>query len=84
MAQFAFHPPVRLRTGPGTAIRSLQQAAQVVRDHAQSHAGGRARNLLTRIEGAMTLREAQDAGNAFRAWAAAEGLTLVPPEDRAQ
>jgi hypothetical protein len=81
MAQFAFHPPVRLRTGPGIAIRSLQQAAQVVREHAQDHVSSRTRTLLTRIEGAMTLREAREAGNAFRAWAAAEGLTLVPPED---
>jgi hypothetical protein len=81
MAQFAFHPPVHLRTGPRTAIRSLQQAAQVVREHAREHASGRTYNLLIRIEGAMTLREAQAAGNAFRVWAAAEGLVLVPPED---
>jgi hypothetical protein len=36
---------------------------------------------LHQIKSAATLEGAEAAGNAFRAWAEAEGLLLVPPED---
>jgi len=36
---------------------------------------------LHQIKSAATLEEAEAAGNAFRGWAEAEGLLLVPPED---
>jgi len=40
-----------------------------------------ARELLHRIKRASTLQEGEAAGKAFRAWAEAQGLLLVPPED---
>jgi hypothetical protein len=36
---------------------------------------------LHQIKGATTFEQAEAAGKAFRAWAEAEGLLLVPPED---
>jgi hypothetical protein len=61
-------------------IRSLE-AAKVIRRHAGDRPNGKAQELLHRIKGASTLEEADTAGKAFRAWAEAEGLLLVPPED---
>jgi hypothetical protein len=37
--------------------------------------------VLRQIKSAKTLEQAEAAGKAFRAWAEAEGLLLVPPED---
>jgi hypothetical protein len=42
---------------------------------------GAQRDLLHRIKDASTMEEADAAGKAFRAWAEAQGLLLVPPED---
>jgi hypothetical protein len=41
----------------------------------------RPEDLLHRIESASTTAQAEAAGKAFRDWAEAEGLLLVPPED---
>jgi hypothetical protein len=69
MAEHAIHPPIHLVTHTDEPIRSLEAAAKVIR------------RQLHQIKSAATLEGAEAAGNAFRAWAEAEGLLLVPPED---
>jgi hypothetical protein len=81
MAEFAIHPPVHLVIHPDEPIRSLEAAATVVRRHSGEHLDASTSNLLQRIERASTPEQADDAGRAFRAWAGARGLLLVPPED---
>lgn len=66
---------------PDEPIRSLEAAAKVIRRHGGDHSDRSAESLLRRIEQASTTEEADAAGQAFRAWAQAEGLLLVPPED---
>jgi hypothetical protein len=51
------------------------------RRHAGEHLDRNAENVLRQIKSAKTLEQADAAGKAFRAWAEAEGLLLVPPED---
>jgi hypothetical protein len=81
MPQHAIHPPIHLVIHPDEPIRSLEAAAKVIRRHAGDRPDGKAQELLHWIKGASTLEEADTAGKAFRAWAEAEGLLLVPPED---
>jgi hypothetical protein len=78
MAERAVHPPIHLVTHPDEPIRSLEAAAKVIRRHAGDHLDPNAQDLL---QHASMLQEADAAGNAFRAWAEAQGLLLVPPED---
>jgi hypothetical protein len=82
MAEYAIHPPVHLRLHPDEPIRSLDAAVNVVRTHAGEHPDTRTEGLLRRLEAASTPEQADQAGQAFRAWAAEQGLLLVPPEDR--
>jgi hypothetical protein len=82
MSAFAIDPPVHLRAHPEQAIRSLDEAADVVRGYAREHFDPATESVLHRLEGAVTLYEAKDAANAFRAWAEHEGMLLIPPEDR--
>ncbi|MBV8793217.1 MAG: hypothetical protein JO237_14345 [Pseudolabrys sp.] len=84
MTDFAIHPPVHLRADPDTAIRSLIEAAAIVRKHGGDQGDRRATSVLYRLESASTPEDAEEAGSAFRAWARAEGLLLVPPEDAAR
>jgi hypothetical protein len=84
MAEHAIHPPIHLVIHPDEPIRLLEAAAKVIRHHAGDHLDRKAQELLHRIKGALTLEEADAAGKAFRAWAEAEGLLLVPPEDDAR
>ncbi|HEX2354778.1 MAG: hypothetical protein ACM30D_15130 [Hyphomicrobiales bacterium] len=81
MAEHAIHPPIHLVTHPDEPIRSLEAAAKVIRRHAGDHLDRDAENVLRQIKSAKTLEQAEAAGKAFRAWAEAEGLLLVPPED---
>ncbi len=81
MAEHAIHPPIHLVMHPDEPIRSLEAAAKVVRRHAGEHPDRNAQVLLNRIEAASTSEQADDAGKAFRAWAQAHGLLLVPPEN---
>jgi hypothetical protein len=83
MAEHAIHPPIHLVIHPDEPIRSLEAAAKVVRRHAGDHLDREAQGLLHRIESAATAEQADAAGKAFRAWAEAEGLLLIPPEDGA-
>jgi len=84
MAEHAIHPPIHLVIHPDEPIRSLEAAAKVTRRHAGDHLDRKAQELLHRIKGALTPEAADAAGKAFRAWAEAEGLLLVPPEDDAR
>ena len=72
MPEHAIHPPIHLVTHPDEPIRSLEAAAKVIRPAIMS---------MHRIKRASTLQEDEAAGKAFRAWAEAQGLLLVPPED---
>jgi hypothetical protein len=81
MPQHAIHPPIHLIIHPDEPIRSLEAAAKVIRRHAGDHLDRKAEELLHRIKGALTPEDADATGRAFRAWAEAEGLLLVPPED---
>ena len=81
MAEHAIHPPIHLVTHPDEPIRSLEAAAKVIRRHAGDGLDRNAQDLLQQIKHASTLQEADAAGTAFRAWAEAQGLLLVPPED---
>ena len=82
MAEHAIHPPIHLVTHPDEPIRSLEAAAKVIRRHAGDQLDRKAGHVLHQIKNAATLEQAEAAGKAFRAWAEAEGLLLVPPEDR--
>lgn len=79
-----FIPRFILSATPDEPIRSLEAAAKVVRRHALGHLDREAEGLLHRIEAASTAEQAWAAGKAFRDWAQAEGLLLVPPEDEAR
>jgi hypothetical protein len=81
MAEHAIHPPIHRVMHPEEPIRSLEAAAKVIRRHAGEHLDRNAETLLRQIKSAKTLEQAEAAGKAFRAWAEAEGLLLVPPED---
>jgi hypothetical protein len=81
MAEHAIHPPIHLVTHTDEPIRSLEAAAKVIRRHPGDQRDRRAEHVLHQIKSAATLEGAEAAGNAFRAWAEAEGLLLVPPED---
>ncbi|TMJ88867.1 MAG: hypothetical protein E6G76_09495 [Alphaproteobacteria bacterium] len=81
MAEHAIHPPIHLVTHPDEPIRSLEAAAKVIRRHAGELPRPQRAGLLQQLKHASTLQEAEAAGNAFRAWAEAQGLLLVPPED---
>jgi hypothetical protein len=81
MTDFAIDPPVHLRDRPQVAIRSLDEAAKIVRRYARDHLDSKAESVLHRLEGAFTLEGEQDAANAFRAWADSERLLLIPPEN---
>ena len=82
MAELAIHPPVHLNTHPDEPVRSLEAAAKVVRRHAEEPMDRATEGLVRRLEIASTPEQADEVGNAFRAWAEARGLLLVPPEDK--
>ncbi len=83
MAELAIHPPVHLVIHPDEPIRSLEAALKVVQRHSGATADRRTEALIRRLESASTPEQADEAGNAFRAWAEEHGLLLVPPEDAA-
>jgi len=82
MSDFIINPPVHLRAQPETAIRSLDEAAAVVRRFARDHRDTRAESVLHRLEGATGLDQEAAAALAFRAWAESAGLLLIPNENQ--
>jgi hypothetical protein len=81
MAELAIHPPVHLVMHPDEPVRSLEAAAKIVRRHAGEPMDRTTEGLLHRLETAATPQQADEVGKAFRAWAEAHGLLLIPPED---
>jgi hypothetical protein len=79
MASFAFHPPIHLKHDPDRAVRSLEEATEIVRNHP----GDGADRVLALLDRANSPEKAEAAGRAFREWARKQGLLLVPPEDAA-
>jgi hypothetical protein len=82
MAELAIHPPVHLTLHPDEPIRSLEAALRVVRRHAGEAPNPLTERVIHRLETAATPEQADEAGKAFRAWAEAQGLLLIPPEDK--
>jgi hypothetical protein len=81
-AGIAIHPPVHLVIHPDEPIRSVDDAVKVVERHARSPRDPTAKALMLELTRARTQDEVEAAGNIFREWARAEGLLLVPPEDK--
>jgi hypothetical protein len=84
MPETALDEPIHLNIHPDEPIRSLDAAAKVIHRHAGDRldARARARAVLRRMADASTPAAVAGAAHAFREWARAEGLLLVPPEDK--
>ena len=83
MAELAIHPPVHVSTHPDEPIRTLGAATKFVLRHASDANSSDIALLLAELRGASTPEHADRAGAAFRDWAQARGLLLLPPEDAA-
>jgi hypothetical protein len=82
MASIAIHPPLHLTIHPDEPIRTVEDAVKVVTRHARDPESRETQKLLHALNNARTPEQADRVANAFRNWARAEGLLLVPPEDR--
>jgi hypothetical protein len=82
MSDFVIDPPVHLRAHPEVAVRSLDDAAAVVRQYARDPLDSKAESVLHRLEGATGMAQEAEAALAFRAWAESEGILLIPPQGR--
>jgi hypothetical protein len=67
---------------PEEPIRSLEAALRVVRQYAGEGPNKLTEGVIHRLEAATTPHQADEAGKAFRAWAEAQGILLIPPEDK--
>ena len=76
MTDFAIDPPIRILGRRGAFVRSTEQAAAFMREHMLQGIDGLAREVLRRLENVRSAQEAQDAGQAFRAWIASELLAM--------
>ena len=77
LVTFPFEPPLELSGAPIVLVRSLDDAAGVLRGYAGRRP--RIRDLiLRRLNAAFTERELGDAAISFRWWAEQEGLLHVP------
>ena len=82
MPETALDHPVHLKSHPDEPVRSLDAAAKVVRRHTADRLDAKAQAVLRAIADASTPQGRATAAEAFRRWAADEGLLLIPPEDR--
>jgi hypothetical protein len=82
MASIAIHPPVHLTIHPDEPIRTVEDAVKVITRHASDPDSRDTQKLLHELNNARTPEQANRVATAFRNWAKAEGLLLVPPEDR--
>src|SRR5437879_7249021 len=76
MPETALNEPVHLKTHPDEPVRSLDAAAKVIRRHAHGELDAKAKAVLRRMADASSPKAIAEAGEAFRAWAKAEGLLL--------
>jgi len=70
MTDFVIDPPIRILGRRGGFVRSTEQAAAFMREHMLQHMDSRATEVLRRLEDVRSAEEAQEAGQAFRAWIA--------------
>ena len=71
---YAFDLPVRLRCASGTLIRTVEQAASILRSSLQERFTMEGLNALLMLERAAEGYEIDVARRAFSSWAAHEGL----------
>ena len=82
MPETALDEPIHLNIHPDEPIRSLDAAAKVIHRHAGARLDAKARAVLRCMADASNPAAVAGAARAFRDWAKAEGLLLVPPEDQ--
>jgi di/tripeptidase len=66
MSDFVIDPPIRILGRRGSFVRSTKEAAAFMREHMDVNAAP----VLKRLEGVMSVKEAQEAAKAFRSWIA--------------
>ncbi len=81
MPETALPSVVHLKAHADEPIRTLEAAAKYVRRHAFEGDQATVNALLRDLEYARRPHEIARATQAFRRWAAKQGLLLVPPED---
>ena len=74
---FSFEPALQLAGTPSVLVRSLNDAAGVLRGYA-GHRPATRDTILRRVDAASTEQETCDAATSFRWWAEQEGLLLQP------
>ncbi len=74
MAEYVFNPPLRL--AGGVVVRTLDDAAEFARKYNGAKWVVRRDGVLHSLQGASGEERERDAGNAFRAWAEAEGVLV--------
>jgi hypothetical protein len=79
MPDFAIDPPVHVGN-PEAIVRSVEQAADLVRKCAMADPAGDTSGLLEQLQNVQSSEQAQDAGRAFTAWLRKRDLLLVPPD----
>jgi hypothetical protein len=82
MASLAIHPPVHLTIHPDEPIRTVEDAIKIVQRHAPDRQSRETQRLVAALSHAQSQEQADRVAVSFRSWAQAEGLLLVPPEDR--
>jgi hypothetical protein len=79
LATFPFNPPLQLAGIPTVYVRSLDDAAGVLREYAGRRPVTRD-SVLRRLNAASTEQETGEAAKSFRWWAEQEGLLLSPKQ----
>jgi hypothetical protein len=74
---FSFEPALQLTGTPSVLVRSLHDAAGVLRRYV-GHRPATRDTILRRVDKASTEQESCDAATSFRWWAEQEGLLLQP------
>ncbi len=82
MASLAIHPPVHLTSHPDEPIRTIEDALKVMLRHAREPESRETQRLVAALDHVQSQEQADRVAVLFRDWAQAEGLLLVPPEDR--
>src|SRR5262249_1114980 len=66
MTDFAIDPPIRILGRRGSFVRPPREAAAFIREHMDANAP----IVLDRLEKVTSIKQAQEAANAFRSWIA--------------
>jgi len=81
MPNFALDPPVHVGK-PEAIVRSIEQAADFVRNCEMENLDGDTSGLLEKLQNVQSPEQAHDAGRAFKAWLDQRDLLLVAPDAR--